>query len=150
MRPSSPGRPTGHVTALVRYGFQKNNGSCMKCQPVRCVARKNGLASVASWNWLNVSETVMISVSLRATADTFAGAAVAAGAAVGAVAGSVVAAAAAVVGWGAGAAEVAAGAAVAGAAVLPTVGGATGTACDWQAAANAATAPDQVTRNVLR
>src|SRR5438128_1355176 len=39
----------------------------MKCQPVRCWPRRNGLASAASWNWLNVSETLMMSVSLWAT-----------------------------------------------------------------------------------
>src|SRR5260370_5247550 len=89
MRASLPGTPTGHFTSRVQYGFQKNSGSYMKCQPLRWMARRKGLASGASWNWVNVSETVMINVSLRATggrppAATTAGAAVAAGADVGA------------------------------------------------------------------
>src|SRR6266567_4061467 len=89
MRASLPGTPTGHFTSRVQYGFQKNSGSYMKCQPLRWMARRKGLASGASWNCVNVSETVMINVSLRATggrppAATTAGAAVAAGAEVGA------------------------------------------------------------------
>src|SRR6266849_10491683 len=94
MRASLPGTPTGHFTSRVQYGFQKNSGSNMKCQPLRWMARRNGLASGASWNCVNVSDTFMINVSLRATdgrppaAVTTAGAAVAAGTAVVAAAGA--------------------------------------------------------------
>src|SRR6476620_8403997 len=49
-RPGLSARPIGHFTASVQYGFQKKNGSYMKCQPVRCWARRNGFDSVASWN----------------------------------------------------------------------------------------------------
>src|SRR6267378_1866931 len=101
----------------------------MKCQPVRWMARRNGLASGASWNWVKVSETVMINVSLRATGGrppavvTTAGAAVAAGADVGADAGAgaEVGTGAAVAAWP--------GVAAAGFAAAPEVGAAgTGTA----------------------
>src|SRR5712691_11439387 len=98
------------------------------------MARRKGLASGASWNWVNVSETVMINVSLRATggrprAATTAGAAVAAGADVGAGAdaetGADVVAGAAVAAWPG------SGVAAAGFAAAPEVGAAgTGTACD--------------------
>src|SRR5258708_17952082 len=89
MRASLPDSPQGHFTWRVQYGFQKNSGSYMKCQPFRWVARRNGLASEASWNCVKVSETVMINVSFRATegrplAGTTVGAPVAAGADVGA------------------------------------------------------------------
>src|SRR5260370_16005564 len=67
MRASLPGSPTGHFTSRVQYGFQKNSGSYTKCQPFRWVARRNGLASQASWDCGNVSETGMINVSFRAT-----------------------------------------------------------------------------------
>src|SRR5438876_4075370 len=129
MRASLPGSPTGHFTSRVQYGFQKNSGSYITCQPLRWMARRNGLASGASWNWVNVSETVMINVSLRATGGnppavvTTAGAADAAGAEAGAGApdagaGSEVGAGAAVAAWPG------AGVAAAGFAAAPEVGAA--------------------------
>src|SRR5581483_3476311 len=123
------------------------------CQPVRCWPRRNGLASVASWNWLNVSETDMITVSLRATWPSRAGGAV--GAAVAPPGALVAAGAAPPVPVPAGAAAVGVAAAAAGApcaaacgADEPAVGagapalGLVGTATLWslQAAASAAAA----------
>src|SRR5262249_61937736 len=99
----------------------------MKCQPVRCWPRRNGFARVGSWNWLKVSETDMIKVSLRVTCVATAGAAVGFGA-------SVAAGLAISVGF--------VGAAVAGAPVGVSVGPAgTGNSCGWHAPPGAAGAP---------
>ncbi len=122
MRASFPGSPTGHLTSGVQYGFPKKSGSNMKCQPVRCAALRNELASDASWNWLNVSESDMIRVWLRGICVN--------GTSIGAVA-------------GAGEASVAGTESVGVAPPAPVgrAAGTTGTACVWQAAARAAIAP---------
>src|SRR5262249_10540615 len=120
----------------------------MKCQPVRCWPLRNGLKRPASWNWLNVSETLMMSVSLRATS---------AGLVLAAWAGAGVGFASAAAGFGsaglaASAGLVAAGCAAAGALVAAGAAGAapagfsvgfggTGTSWDWQATASDAMAP---------